>query len=135
MIKKELEGQRAKDSHNSSLPPSSDRFVRPAKGLRKKSGKKAGGQPGHHGHHLQRVAAPDEILLHPVERCEVSQCDLHDVPAKIAQRRQLLNLPALRLWVSCAPIGREPCFPPTSMLRPNMARVSKRWRCIWWKGK
>src|SRR5712692_9197629 len=31
---KALEGQQAKDSHNSSLPPSSDRFVRPPKSFR-----------------------------------------------------------------------------------------------------
>jgi transposase len=41
---KTLERQQAKDSHNSSLPPSSDRFVRPPKILRKKSGKKPGGR-------------------------------------------------------------------------------------------
>src|SRR6266702_2220401 len=46
---KALEGQQAKDSHNSNLPPSSDRFVRPPKSLRQKSGKKPGGQPGHRG--------------------------------------------------------------------------------------
>src|SRR5216110_1680439 len=49
-----LEGQQAKDGHNSNLPPSSDRFVRPPKSLRKKSGKKPGGQIGHRGHHLQQ---------------------------------------------------------------------------------
>ena len=38
-----------KDSHNSHLPPSSDRFVRQPKSLRQKSGKKAGGQRGHEG--------------------------------------------------------------------------------------
>src|SRR6266567_1200753 len=42
---KALEGQQAKDSHNSHLPPSSDRFARPPKSLRQKSGKKPGGQP------------------------------------------------------------------------------------------
>jgi transposase len=42
-----LEEGLAKDSHNSHLPPSSDRFVRQPKSLRKKSGKKAGGQEGH----------------------------------------------------------------------------------------
>ena len=41
---KTLERQQAKDSHTSSLPPSSDRFVRPPKSLRKKSGKKPGGR-------------------------------------------------------------------------------------------
>src|SRR2546427_4525395 len=73
---KTLERQQAKDSHNSSLPPSSDRFVRPPKSLRKKSGKKPGGQKGHRGHHLQQVANPDQILLHAVERCEHCQHDL-----------------------------------------------------------
>ena len=67
---KALEGQQAKDSHNSSLPPSSDRFVRPPKSLRKKSGKKPCGQKGHRGHHLRQVETPDQALLHPVERCE-----------------------------------------------------------------
>src|SRR5262249_31911684 len=63
---KTLEGQLAKDSHNSSLPPSSDRFVRAPKSLRQKSGKKPGGQKGHRGHHLQQVQTPDEVLVHPV---------------------------------------------------------------------
>src|SRR2546423_1282819 len=63
---KTLEGRLAKDSHNSSLPPSSDRFVRPPKSLRTKSGKKPGGQKGHRGHHLRQVQAPDEVLIHPV---------------------------------------------------------------------
>ena len=40
---KALEGRLAKDSHNSSLPPSSDRFVRVPKSLRKKRDKKPGG--------------------------------------------------------------------------------------------
>src|SRR5438105_3423245 len=64
---KMLERQLAKDSHNSSLPPSSDRFVRVPKSLRKKSGKKPGGQPGHRGHSLQQVKVPDEVLIHSVE--------------------------------------------------------------------
>src|SRR5712692_7598368 len=65
-----LEGQQAKDSHKSSLPPSSDRFVRPPKSLRQKSGKKPGGQKGHRGHHLRQVETPDEVLVHPVICCE-----------------------------------------------------------------
>src|SRR5947209_14816305 len=46
---KTLQERLAKDSHNSHLPPSSDRFSRQPKSLRKKSGKKPGGQEGHPG--------------------------------------------------------------------------------------
>src|SRR5437764_6422185 len=73
---KTLEGQQAKDSHKSSLPPSSDRFVRPPKSLRKKSGKSPGGQKGHRGHHLRQMETPDEIFIHPVISCEHCQHDL-----------------------------------------------------------
>src|SRR6266568_9665734 len=82
---KTLEGHQAKDSHNSHLPPSSDRFVRPAKSLRKKSGKKPGGQHGHRGHHLRQVQTPDEVLIHPVERCEHCQHDLREHPAEMPE--------------------------------------------------
>src|SRR5258708_8908339 len=61
-----LERQQAKDSHNSSLPPSSDRFVRAPKSLRTKSGKKPGGQPGHRRHHLRQGADAEEEIIHPV---------------------------------------------------------------------
>ena len=96
---KALEGQQAKDSHNSSLPPSSDRFVRPPKSLRKKSGKSPGGQKGHRGHHLQQVEIPDQVLIHPVERCEYCQHDLREQPADLPERRQVIDLPVKRLWV------------------------------------
>jgi transposase len=95
----ELERQKAKDSHNSHLPPSSDRFVRLPKSLRKKSGKKPGGQPGHRGHHLQQVAVPDEILVSPVETCEQCQRDLREQPATYPEGRQVIDVPQKRLWV------------------------------------
>src|SRR5579883_917078 len=63
----ELEARLSKDSHNSHLPPSSDRFGRQKKtrSQRKRSGKKPGGQEGHDGHHLALSATPDEIVVHP----------------------------------------------------------------------
>nr|WP_040441684.1 IS66 family transposase [Ktedonobacter racemifer] len=104
-----LEGQLAKDSHNSSLPPSSDRFVRPPKSLREPSGKKPGGQKGHRGHHLQQVQAPDEILIHPVQRCEQCDHDLSLQPAVIPERRQVIDLPAKRLWVREHRVQEKQC--------------------------
>src|SRR2546427_12858054 len=56
----------AKDSHNSHLPPSSDRFSRQPKSLRKQSGKKPGGQEGHPGKTLMFSACPDEVMVHAV---------------------------------------------------------------------
>ena len=60
----ELEGQLAKDSHNSSKPPSSDGLVRKPHSQRKPSGKKSGGQRGHAGHHMHLIEQPDAIVEH-----------------------------------------------------------------------
>src|SRR5258708_10544592 len=57
---KDLQDRLAKDSHNSSLPPSSDRFVRQPQSLRQKSEKKSGGQEGHPGTTLRISEKPNE---------------------------------------------------------------------------
>ena len=106
---KTLEGQQAKDSHNSSLPPSSDRFVRPPKSLRKKSGKRPGGQKGHRGHHLRQMETPDEVLIHPVLCCEQCHHDLRTQAADLPERRQVLDLPAKRLWVTEHRVEEKQC--------------------------
>ncbi|GHO81938.1 hypothetical protein KSD_97090 [Ktedonobacter sp. SOSP1-85] len=73
---KTLEEQQAKDSHNSHLPPSSDCFGKQKKSLRKPSGKKPGGQPGHQGHSLQLVEQPDLVLIHRVQEWWYNQLSL-----------------------------------------------------------
>ena len=74
-----LEERLSKESHNSSLPPSSDRFGRQkkARSLPRSSGKQAGGQEGHPGSTLQMSRTPDEVIALPsVIRCEQCQADL-----------------------------------------------------------
>lgn len=65
-----LNDKLAKNSSNSSKPPSTDWINKPApKSLRGKSGMKVGGQPGHKGHHLSFSEEPDKICLHNPEEC------------------------------------------------------------------
>ena len=53
-----------KNSGNSSKPPSSERLNKPApKSLRTKSGKSAGGQPGHKGSGMKIDREPDQVIV------------------------------------------------------------------------
>ena len=94
-----LEAQLAKDSHNSHLPPSSDRFGRQPKSLRKKSGKQPGGQAGHAGNTLKLSETPDLVILHPVDSCQYCQRDLREVESLHVERRQVIDLPPKRVLV------------------------------------
>src|SRR5215470_7419970 len=69
----EVEGQLAKDSHNSSKPPSSDGLGRKRASPRRRSEKKTGGQAGHPGHTLLAVEMPDEVVRHRPVVCQHCQ--------------------------------------------------------------
>ena len=73
-----LESQVNKNSNNSSKPPSSDGLKKKPKNSRKKSGKPTGGQPGHEGKTLEKVANPDEVIDIKPENCECG-CTLDDI--------------------------------------------------------
>lgn len=110
----DLQARLSKDSHNSHLPPSSDRFQRQPKSLRKKSGKKAGGQPGHPGQHLQMVETPDHVVNYQIEICPACQHDLRTVPVLQLERRQVVEMPPKRVVViehqaerKCCPACQE----------------------------
>lgn len=98
-----LEERLGKDSHNSSLPPSSDRFARQKKprSLREQSGKQAGGQEGHRGATLMQSETPDEVIaLPPVTQCQHCQADLSNVAASTQERRQVVDVPEPRVLVT-----------------------------------
>jgi len=96
---KDLQDRLAKDSHNSSLPPSSDRFARQPKSVRTKSEKKTGGQEGHKGTTLRFSETPDEVIEHLVAVCSSCQQDLREVEACVTLRRQVVDIPSPRLIV------------------------------------
>ena len=104
-----LQAYLAKDSHNSSLPPFSDRFHRRLRSLRQKSGKKPGGQPDNPGHHLAFSQTPDQIEVHPVTECTHSHADLRAVPATEAERRQMVEWPMQRVRVTEHRIEEKAC--------------------------
>jgi transposase len=87
----------AQNSRNSSRPPSTDRPEQPKpKSLRKKSGRKPGGQPGHPGRTLQFSDTPEHLQIHPLLECACGE-DLAQEPALDFQRRQVFDLPSLEL--------------------------------------
>jgi transposase len=97
-----LKRQLGQNSQNSSKPPSSDSpFIKPApKSLRRKSGRKPGGQPGHPGSTLALVDNPDERRRHEPGRCAGCGVGLAQAPEVGMERRQVFDLPPITVRVT-----------------------------------
>jgi len=67
---RELQGKLGRNSQNSSQSSSKDGFNKPKPhSMRKKSGRKPGGQPGHSGAHMAVPHEPDEVRQHLPSKC------------------------------------------------------------------
>lgn len=96
----ELQGRLALNSRNSSKPPSSDGMNKPApKSLRQGGQRPTGGQKGHPGSTLKKVAQPDKTVRHePPSQCQACGQALSE--QSVVETRQVFDLPPLRFEVT-----------------------------------
>ena len=99
-----------KNSNNSSVPPSKDEN-RPfkSKSLRKKTGRKPGGQKGHEGTTLEMVSDPNEIHDHAPEYCECCGKYLAGTPGEFVERKQVIDLPPIEPIVTEHRVYKKEC--------------------------
>lgn len=111
----ELKRRLAQNSRNSSRPPSSDGLAKPApRSLRRPSGRRPGGQPGHDGGHLAQVTVPDEIVDHVPGVCGGCHGVLREGVDVGHRARQVFDLPEIglsavehRAWTRRCGCGHE----------------------------
>jgi transposase len=112
----ELEKLVTKDSHNSSRPPSTDPpWAKRTKSLRRPSGQRVGGQPGHAGRTLRLTQTPQRVIIHRPARCRHCSESLAGACSTSVERRQVVELVPARLRVTehraevvrCSSCGRR----------------------------
>src|SRR5258708_10191847 len=91
---------RGHDERKSYKPRSSDGLGRRTKSLRRRSGKKPGGQLGHRGETRPLVATPDAVVEHRPAVCAHCHTPLDEAPVMLRERRQVQDLPRVRLVVT-----------------------------------
>ncbi len=97
------------NSHNSSLPPSSDKFTKFSKNSRPKSKRAPGGQTGHAGSTLTRSATPDVVVIHAVHECTECGRSLKKVTTTEYQSRQVMDIPPINLTVTEHRVENKSC--------------------------
>lgn len=106
----EPEGRLATNSANSSKPPSSDGYDKPApRSLRRRSGRRPGKQPGAAGRRLEPVADPDKVIDHAPAACESCGGDLKDAELEGSESRQVFDLPPMHPEVTEHRVEKKRC--------------------------
>lgn len=96
-----LQATSQKNSSNSHKPPSTDSCKKPLKkSLRKKTGRKSGGQIGHKGYRLAPVENPHHIVTHPIFLCSKCQSSLEQEQIVSRKKRQVFDLPSTKIEVT-----------------------------------
>lgn len=97
----ELEALLAKDSHNSSRPPSSDPpWAKRTRSLRQPSGKRPGGQAGHSGETLRLCERPNRVVEHRPRECRSCHAPLDSAQVLGHRRQQVVEVVPARLRVT-----------------------------------
>jgi transposase len=98
----QLQNLKSKNSTNSSKPPSTDGLTKPNRpvSLRKSGDKPNGGQPGHEGHRLEPVSAPDHTVIHEVHTCKHCHAPLDPSSIIGHETRQVFDIPPIHIEVT-----------------------------------
>lgn len=97
----ELETRLGQSPRNSSKPPSSEGYEKPApRSRRQKTDRPSGGQSGHKGHTLKQVVFPDEVLVHEPAVCGGCGESLAGAPVVSTESRQVFDLPPISVWIT-----------------------------------
>lgn len=105
----ELERRLALNSRNSSKPPSSDGYRKPAPKSQRPTGQRnSGGQAGHPGHTLRQSQHVDQIIVHgTANHCRACHSPL--AQGQIIDKRQVFELPAVKAHIIEHQLMRSTC--------------------------
>ncbi len=96
-----LQATSQKNSSNSHKPPSTDGCKKPiTKSLRRKTGRKSGGQIGHKGYRLAPVETPHHIVTHPISLCSKCHSSLEQEQTVSRKKRQVFDLPSTKIEIT-----------------------------------
>jgi hypothetical protein len=120
----ELTLRLARNSRNSSQPPSSDSpgQVIPPRSLRGKTGRKPGKQPGAPGFALELVDDPDVVIDHIPDACGGCGAELSAAMLVGVVRRQVTDVPVVTATVTEHRLQQRRCGCGTGAAVPGRCR-------------